>query len=750
MYISSMMLRFLVYILIAFLNTSVVFAEIVNDINVKGNNRVSDETIIVFSDIKKGDNVTDRILNDSLKELYGTNFFKDVKIVLENQLLTITVEEYPIIEQIQINGIKRSKTVEDIKSEISLKEKNPFNKSLIKNDLNQILNLFKQNGFYFVEVDVKIEKNQNDTVNIIYDVDRGEKATINKIKFIGDKKFKDRKLHSIITSEENKFWKFISKGKYLNIDRVELDKRLLKNFYLNKGYYNVEITDAYSSIIDKENFILTFNINAGEKFNFGKFKLVLPEDFDRKKFSKLDKLLNNLENTKYNINQIENILDEIDQIALLENYEFINAQVLETIDKNNVNFEFQIIETENIYLSKIDIFGNHITSEKFIRNNLLVDEGDPLNELLNNKSINNLRASGLFQSVETKILDTDEKDKKNMEITIEEKATGEITAAAGVGTDGSSFSLGIKENNFNGEGIILETNISLSESSVRGLVSYSHPNFAYSDRELNTSIESTVEDYLTDFGYKSTMNRISLGTAYEQFDNLFFSPRISISSESIDTNSNASANLKKQDGSYFDTLFSYGLNYDRRNSRFQPTDGYVSKWIQEVPIISDHASIINGYTFTKYSELADNLVLSTGFYGRAVNSLSDEDVRISKRLHVPSRRLRGFTTGKVGPKDGDDYVGGNYVATFNASSTVPYLLQTFENTDLKVFFDAGNVWGVDYSSSIDDSNKLRSSSGIALEIFSPVGPLSFSYAEAITKASTDKTESFRFQLGTTF
>jgi len=750
MYISSMMLRFLVYILIALLNISIVFAEIVNDIKVKGNNRVSSETIIIFSDIKKGDDITDKILNESLKELYGTNFFEDVKIVLENQLLTITVEEYPVIEQIQVNGIKRSKTVEDIKSEISLKEKNPFNKSLIKNDLNQILNLFKQNGFYFVEVDVKIEKNQNNTVNIIYDVDRGEKATINKIKFIGDKKFKDRKLHSIITSEENKFWKFISKGKYLNIDRVELDKRLLKNFYLNKGYYNVEITDAYSSIIDKENFILTFNINAGEKFNFGKFKLVLPTDFDRKKFSKLDKLFNGLENTKYNINQIENILDEIDQIALLENYEFINAQVLETVDKNNVNFEFQIIETENVYLSKIDIFGNHITSEKFIRNNLLVDEGDPLNELLNNKSINNLRATGLFQSVESKILDTDEKDKKNMEITIEEKATGEITAAAGVGTDGSSFSLGIKENNFNGEGIILETSLSLSESSIRGLVSYSHPNFAYSDRALNTSIESTVEDNLTDFGYKSTMNRISLGTAYEQFDNLFFSPRISISSESIDTNSNASTNLKKQDGSYFDTLFSYGLNYDRRNSKFQPTDGYASKWIQEVPIISDHASIINGYTFTKYSELTDNLVLSTGFYGRAVNSLSDDDVRISKRLHVPSRRLRGFTTGKVGPKDGDDYVGGNYVATFNASSTVPYLFQTFENTDLKVFFDAGNVWGVDYSSSIDDSNKLRSSSGIALEIFSPVGPLSFSYAEAITKASTDKTESFRFQLGTTF
>lgn len=281
-------------------------------------------------------------------------------------------------------------------------------------------------------------------------------------------------------------------------------------------------------------------------------------------------------------------------------------------------------------------------------------------------------------------------------------------------------------------------------------MSYSHPNFSYSDRALTTSLESTVDDNLTDFGYKSTMNRISLGTGYEQYDNLFFSPSVSVSSESIDTNSNASTALKKQDGSYFDTLFSYGLSYDKRNSRFQPTDGYISRWTQEIPIISDHASIINGYTFTNYNEFSDNLILSTGFYGRAINSLSDDDVRISKRLHVPSRRLRGFSTGKVGPKDGDDYVGGNYVTTFNASSTVPYLFQTFENTDLKVFFDAGNVWGVDYSSSIDDSNKLRSSSGIALEIFSPVGPLSFSYAEAITKASTDKTESFRFQLGTTF
>ena len=164
---------------------------------------------------------------------------------------------------------------------MKLKEKNPYIESIVKEDLNRILNTFKQNGFYFVKIDTKIEKNKNDTVNIIFDVDQGDKATINKIKFIGDKKFKDRKLRSVITSEEDKPWKFITRKKYLDIERVKLDKRLLKNFFLDKGYYQVEITDAYSQILNQKDFS-NYNINAGEKFVFGDFELILPTEFDPK------------------------------------------------------------------------------------------------------------------------------------------------------------------------------------------------------------------------------------------------------------------------------------------------------------------------------------------------------------------------------------------------------------------------------------------------------------------------------------
>ena len=189
---------------------------------------------------------------------------------------------------------------------------------------------------------------------------------------------------------------------------------------------------------------------------------------------------------------------------------------------------------------------------------------------------------------------------------------------------------------------------------------------------------------------------------------------------------------------------------DRRNSAFQPSSGYYSNWFQSLPVVSENSEIINGYIITGYKEFIDDMIVSSGIYTRAVNSLSGNDVRASKRLYAPSSRLRGFESGKVGPTDGTDHVGGNYVITLNTSSTIPYVLQTQENMDLKVFFDAGNVWGVDYSSSLDDSNSIRTSTGFALEILTPVGPLSFSYAEAISKASSDKTESFKFQLGTTF
>ena len=732
--------------------SQIVLGEIFNDFKIIGSERVSKETIVNFTEVNINENLNQDDLNNILKRLYDTNFFEDVSVNLDNGILSITVKEFPIIQTIQFNGVKTKKMTKQLFDVIELKEKNPFNKLKLENDLKKILNLFKKSGYYFVEIDVQQEINNNNTVNIIYNIEPGDKALIKKIKFIGNKKYKDRKLHSVITSEESRFWKIVTKGKYLDEQRILLDIRLLKNFYLNKGYYNVKIKNTFSQLINEKDFSVTFNIDSGLKYYFNDFEILIPDNFDESKFIKIQKVFKDLKNTPYGLRKIEKILDEIDKIALYENYEFIDANVTENIvDKNKLNFTFHIKESEKFYVGRINIFGNTITEEQVIRNELIIDEGDPFNLLLQNKTINNLKGRGIFSNVSYNIEDSNEINKKKINIKVEEKPTGEISAGAGYGTDGSTFTFGLIENNFQGKGIAVDMDLSVSKTTIRGLFSYTNPNFNYGDRALTTSARSTVTDKLANNGYKSTINRITLGSSWEQYDDLFFSPTFSIGSESLTTNSSATTNLKKQEGSYFDSNIYYSLSYDKRNQRYKPTAGYLSRFVQSIPIVSDGYPILNGYEFTSYNELMDEMILSISFFTRAIQSLqSGEDVRISKRLSIPSKRLRGFESGKIGPVDADDYVGGNYAASLNASTTVPYLLDNMENIDLKLFYDVANVWGVDYSNTIAESNKIRSATGIAVDWLTPIGPLSFSFSQPITKASTDKTEGFRFEIGTSF
>ena len=741
-----------IFSIVYFLLVNTSYSEIISEFNITGNDRVSAQTIINFSEFNKGANITDNDLNNILKKIYETNFFEDVSVDIKNSILTINVKEHPIIQDIKFEGIKAVKFVEALIDEISLKPKGPFNKFTLKRDLEKVLNILKQSGYYFATVDVQKEDNPNKTINLIYNVKMGEKAFIKKIKFIGDKKFKSRKLNSVIASEESKFWKFLSKKKFLDKARTDLDKRLLKNFYLNKGFYNVIIEQAFTQILDNKSFSLTYKINAGEKFLFNNFDLIIPQDFDEIKFNELKKVFKSLENTTYSYSKIESILDVIDKISLKENYEFINAVVTENIVENNkINFIFNIKDGDKFYVDRINISGNNITKENYIRQQLIVDEGDPFNTILHTKSINKIKATNIFKSVKSKVSDSANSGQKIIDISVEEKPTGEISAGAGYGSAGSTVAFGIKENNFKGEGIKLNFNVNISADAIKGGLAYTQPNFAYSDKSVTTSIESTSTDKEKDYGYKSSLNKIALGTRFEQFEDFYFSPNLSISNEVLTTTQNASANYKKQEGSYFDALFNYNLTNDKRNSPYRPDSGYVSTWSQELPIVSDGMAVSNGYTFTHYQEFLDDMIVTLGVYGRTINSLrSNKDVRVSKRLYMPETKLRGFEAGKIGPKDGADFVGGNYSASFNASTTLPFLFPTFEKIDFLLFFDAANLWHVDYSANVDQGNTVRSATGIAIDVITPMGPLSFSLAQPLTEANGDVTESFRFNLGTTF
>ena len=731
---------------------TVSFADVFKEITIKGNQRLSKESIIMFGDIDLKIDYAPNDLNLIIKKLYKTNFFKDVKLDIDNNTLLITVLENPIIEDLEINGIKNKKLTEALRKSMQLKSRKSYVETFFLQDLNLIKNMIKASGYYFAEINNSIIKNDDqNSIRLIYDINLGEKAKINEIVFLGDKKIKDRKLKNIITSEEAQFWKFISNKIYLDSERINLDKRLLKNYYKNNGYYNTKIENSFVEFKNDRSFKLIFNINAGKKFTFNKLNLIVPDDFDPKYFVPIQKLLSELPNEIYSLDRINKILNEIDKVALSKQYEFVDASLNEKIiDDNKINITITLSESEKFYVEKINILGNSFTLEEVIRNTFIVDEGDPFNKILFNKTINNIKAKNIFKTVNSKIIDGSNENLKIIDLMVEEKPTGEISLGAGVGTSGAKIGGGIKENNFLGKGIRLDTNLTFSENSVKGQFTYIKPNFNYTDNTLFTSVKSTSRNRLKDFGYKTSDLGFSLGTSFEQYENLFFKPEIATSFETLETTSTASNSLKKQTGDYLDVYFNYSLNYDLRNKRYQPSEGYNVTFIQELPLASDTYDFKNTIQTSKYKEFPADIIGKISFYGQTVHTLSDKDVRISKRLYIPEQKLRGFESGKVGPVDNSDFVGGNYVTTINMTATLPQLFPSLQNTDFSLFLDTANIWGVDYDSNVDQSNKIRSAVGISLDLMTPIGPLNFSLAQPITQAASDKTESFRFNLGTTF
>ena len=734
---------------IKFLLINTAYSEQLRAIEVFGNERLADETIILFSNLNVGDNIDSNIVNDTFKALFDTNYFKNLKINIESGILKITVVENPIIQEIIINGIENKSILRELKKITRQSEKYPFVESYIISQKNQLNNIVRMNGFYFANINTQIIDNNNNSINLIYNFDLGDRAKINKINFVGNKIFKTRKLRKIILSEETRPWKFLTKNTYLDLNRVNVDTNLLKKFYKNRGFYDVKIKSSYAEIINNKNFNLTFSIESGKKFYFNNFNINLSNNYLNENFTELDDIFNKFKGKEYSIKLVKEIKDKLDNIALKREFVFINTKYTEKIiDENKINVDFYLDDMEKSYVERINIFGNFITEEKVIRNSLIVDEGDPFNKILFNKSINNIKSSGIFKTVKSETKVSQNKKNKIINITVEEKPTGEIFAGVGTGTGGSSFSAGIKEKNYLGKGITLDTNFSISDDELSGKFMIINPNFRNSDRSLNTTIESTTSDFMTSSGYKTTRTGLSFGTGFEQYQDIFINLDISNYYERLITSDTASDIKKKQEGDYFENLFEYSITLNKLNQNFQPTDGFFTQFVQSIPLYSDDNSFENTLSASKYHSISDNLLIAGKLFLKAVNSI-DKDVRISKRVYIPSSKLRGFESGKIGPKDGTQYIGGNYGAAFNFTSSFPKFFNEFENIDLSLFFDAANLWYVDYDNSLD-ADKIRSSTGVAIDWFTAIGPLSFSYAIPITDASTDKTESFRFRIGTSF
>ena len=728
-----------------------VLAENVNEIKITGNKKISEETIIIYGDIKKNKDYLEKDINKVINNLYSTGLFEDINIVLEKNTLLIDVIEYKSISSLIISGEKSNKFLDKLKKNLRLKEKRPFNRSFLNQDIETIKRFYSSLGFNSVNAEITVNDLDDNNVELIIDIAKGNKTKISSIKFLGDKKIKDKRLRDIIASEEDKFWKVLSSNTNFSESQINLDTRLLENYYRSIGYKNVKVISKSANFNDEGNIDLVYSISAGKRFKINKIETNVDDIYDKKIFLPLNKEYTSVIGQFYSPFTIRKLLESIDELIENNNLQFVEHNVQESIDEetNNISIKFNIFEGKKILVEKVNIYGNNVTSEKVIRSELLVDEGDPFTLIGVQKSISNIKARNIFRDVNYELTDGTDENLKIINLTVEEKPTGEISAGAGIGTDGGSFAFNISENNWLGEGKILNFELEVDQESIEGTFNYSDPNYDFLGNAINYYLGSASNDKPNQ-GYENTVISSGINTTFEQYKNIYTNLGLGFSYDDLRTDGSASANLKKQSGEFSEINANYGLKYDRRNRAFMPTDGSIIQFSQILPIYADRPYIGNTFSASKYNEFTENIIGAGKIYLSSINGLNEEDVRISKRKFLSSSRLRGFKRNKVGPKDGTDHIGGNYAAAVNFETTLPNFLPDNTRTDIGLFLDFGNVWSVDYDKTIDDSNKLRSSTGVALNWSSPLGPMSFVFSTNLQKAETDETESFKFNLGTTF
>ena len=365
-------------------------------IEINGNNRVSDETVKIYGQIILNKDYSDKDLDQILRNLYETNFFEDVKIQISNNVLKIDLKEYPVINQLVIIGEKSNKYVEQIKKNIKSKEKRSFIKSNLAKDINTIKKLYTSLGYNSAVVEVKTKKIDSEKFDLLIEIERGEQTKISSINFVGNNSIRGSRLKDVIASEEDKFWKIITRNTNLSENLIILDMRLLTNYYKSLGFYDAKVNSNFAKINDKGKAELVYTIDEGKRFTINKISTNVDEVFDKDLFFPLNEVYKKYVGDYYSPFKVKKLLEEIDELIDDNSLQFIEHNVQETIVGNGINIVFNIFEGEKTSVERINITGNNITNEDVIRGELILDEGDPFTKLNLDKSISEIKDRNIF------------------------------------------------------------------------------------------------------------------------------------------------------------------------------------------------------------------------------------------------------------------------------------------------------------------------------------------------------------------
>lgn len=723
----------------------------ISDIKVTGNRRVAEGTVLSYLPVQVGDLVSQGALSQSLEQLFATNLFKDLKLDLDGSVLLVTVVENPIVNRVSIEG---NDVISDerLLEVIDVQPRRVYDRQLALDAVAKLLNVYRAGGRFGAVVEPKIIELNENRVDLVFEVDEGPMIKIETIVFSGNKNFSDAALTQAIVSRERRWWAFLTPNDKYDEGRLDYDVRLLRQFYLSRGYADINVSRARGGLLpDRSGFALTFLISEGVRYKVNDIKI--SSQIENIDLEALRDLMKFDDDQWYDVRQLEQgLLDVSNQLGVY-GYAFVDVtpQIVTDPSTGLLDIEVSIGQARRNFVERIEFVDNTRTLDRVIRREFELVEGDAFNQLKLDRSVRNVRNLGYFRKVGVQNIQGSSADQTITRVTVEEQSTGDFSIGVGYSSlDKTSFTLGINERNFLGTGRRASASISTSGTSTDFVLGLSQPYLF--GRDLTGSIDL--------FKTKSTANLtavnrtgVDLGVSFAAAHDIYHRVSYKLATSKITNTSTVATSLTGENGkSLLKSAVSYTIGRDTRDSRFDPTEGMYAE-------ISETFSGVGGdVTFLRTN-------LRAGFYkpflfesvvfglkGRVgnVSGLGD-DVTQSEHFFLGGQSVRGFGSNGIGPRDTGSKaaVGGNNI--YNGTVEIVSNLGVTKDAGIRwtVFSDFGSVWKTDFPSGVTEPNDqtMRSSVGVGLLWNTAIGPLSFYWAKPINEAEHDNTKTFQFSIG---
>lgn len=727
----------------------------IESIVIEGNQRIEADTVRSYLSIGVGDQFDAQAINRSLKSLFATGLFADVTIRREGTALIVRVVENPIINRVAFEGNNRIDD-ETLDAEVQLRPRIVYTRTRVQNDVQRIIEIYRRSGRFAATVEPKVIQLPQNRVDLVFEIDEGPLTGIRRISFVGNKAFSDGTLRDKIQTTETAWWRFFTTDDTYDPDRLTFDRELLRKFYLSEGYADFRVVSAVAELTpDRKDFYVTFTVEEGERYHFG-------ETLVESRLRDLDaETLTPLVTTEmgdwYDAEEVENTIQGLTDAVGELGYAFVDIRprIQRNRDELTIDVTYQIEEGPRVYVQRIDIVGNTRTLDKVIRREFRLVEGDAFNAAKIRRSQQRIRDLGFFETAEVKTEQGDRPDQSILTVEVEEKATGELSFGAGISTlDGLLGDVSISERNLLGRGQSLRLRVTFSSRRQEIDLSFTEPYFL--DRNLSAGFD--VFRRSIDRQDESSFDQDTLGFAlrgnYPLTEHLRHGVTYTLRQDEItDVDASASRVIREQEGKEVTSSVANILTYDVRDSRIEPTEGWLVRLGGEVAGLGGSVRYLQQtLAYAHHFPLGEGWIAS-GYVREGYIIGLDQDVRINDRFFLGGSSLRGFEPGGVGPRDivTNDSLGGNLFYSATTELTIPINISSDIDLNGAIFADVGSLTIIDDTGpEIVDIGDPRASVGVGLAYRSPFGPIRIDFAQAVLKEDFDETEVVRFSFGTRF